>query len=443
MIVFANLLLGLATLVPWSAPATLPAGYWSGRFAAEGRVWEMALDVPPGGGPEAIRIDMPSLWRMGEPVPALSVSGDSVSFDLLWDMGRVEGRRVGDRIEGVVRLAGGPVVPLRLRREARPRTRRVEIPYASGEARIGATLVLPEGAGPFPVVVVLHGGGDSSREESPPYRFWGEYLARRGYAVLLYDKRGNGESTGNWREVGFDARAADVLEGVRRVRDRPEVDPGRVGLLAVSQGSWVAGIVAAGDPRLAFVVHVSGPAVSVREADTHALRAELERDRLDERSIGERLAVWDLLVEFALSEDDDEAWRRLERAVREAAERSWSETHPVSTGERDSWWKGWYGRVADHDPVPFLRRSSTPMLWVYGVEDGESDIVRNVEVLERLRTSDDKAYTIATFPGAGHGLMVPVTDDGIDRPPLTAAPGFLGTVLGWMDARVREEGGTP
>lgn len=73
----------------------------------------------------------------------------------------------------------------------------------------------------------------------------------------MYDKRGNGESGGSWKTVGFEQRAGDVAAAVRQLRELPAIDVGRVGLIGVSQGSWVADIVAAADVRLGFVVHVS------------------------------------------------------------------------------------------------------------------------------------------------------------------------------------------
>jgi alpha/beta superfamily hydrolase len=125
--------------------------------------------------------------------------------------------------------------------------------------------------------VILHGGGDSSRE-SPPYGFWADYLPRHGFADLIYDKRGNGASTGNWRAVGFEERAGDVIAGLEWLHKHEAVDANRLGLLAVSQGSSVAGLVADRFPHLRFIVRVSGPVLPVVEADTTAIMNELRRE---------------------------------------------------------------------------------------------------------------------------------------------------------------------
>lgn len=132
---------------------------------------------------------------------------------------------------------------------------------------IAATASVPSSPHAKPAVVILHGGGNSSRADSPPYRFWGEYFARNGYVAVTYDKRGNGQSTGAWQTVGFSERADDVLALVAWLRMRPDVDPDRVSFFSVSQGTWVATLAAARDRRIRLLVQVSSTSLR-RSIDT-------------------------------------------------------------------------------------------------------------------------------------------------------------------------------
>lgn len=416
---------------------TIPPGYWQGELVAPGRSWELALDVDPTRADTGL-LDMPSIWRIGLPLESLEQRGDSLFFDLPWGMGRVRARVDGGRIDGLALLSNGDTGVLQLQRSTVAAVHSRDLDFQSDSITIGATVFLPASAGPHPAAVILHGGGDSSREESPPYRFWGPYLARRGYVVLLYDKRGNGDSGGDWRTVGFEERAADVLAGIDALRRLAEVDTAKIGLIGVSQGSWVAGLVARDDPGLCFVVNISGPAVSVREADTAALRFELVRDGWAPRDVGERLALWQMMVDYTRSNSDDRLWERLVAAEIWAGARAWSEVAAFRIGERGSWWKQWYGRVADYDPLPVLTDTDVPMLWMYGERDSQSDVARNVAALEQLRLEASKDYTIAVFPAAGHGLLVPVSERGFDLEPLTTAPGFFHTLLGWIGSQTAD-----
>ena len=431
----ARVALLLAALAAGSSSvgaADLP-GCWSARLGSDGLFWDVGLQITSENGELAATIDMDALWRAREPLPSFRSDGRDVHFGLPWSMGQFVGRFAENRLEGEVTFKNERRAPRELERAPCSEHRGEEIIWRTDDVSIAATLTLPPGPGPFPAVVVLHGGGDSSRD-SPPYRFWSEYLPRLGIACLVYDKRGSGESTGNWRQVGFAPRARDVTGGLARLRARPDIDATRLGLLAVSQGSWVAGLAARFDPGVSFVVHLSGPAVSVAEADTYALESELRREGWPEEDIAERVGLWRLNVEVARDPASDEAWERLQTAIDEAGSRDWFAEDPYHP-ERYSDWRSWYQRVLAHDPSPVLEALDVPMLWVYGAMDGQSDPARNVAILEASRRRG-KDYTIAVYPEAGHGLLVPVDAQGRDGELLTTAPGFFPDLTRWLERQV-------
>ena len=67
--------------------------------------------------------------------------------------------------------------------------RQEEVRFQNGQVTLAGTLYVPSGSGPHPAVIFIHGSGDDSRET---YRYYADILARRGIAVLIYDKRGVG-----------------------------------------------------------------------------------------------------------------------------------------------------------------------------------------------------------------------------------------------------------
>jgi dipeptidyl aminopeptidase/acylaminoacyl peptidase len=83
---------------------------------------------------------------------------------------------------------------------AQPTTQR-DVTFANGEVTPAGTVVLPESEGPFPTVVVLHGSGPETRA---PYLPDATVLTQAGIAALIYDRRGTGESSGDWRTAGLD-----------------------------------------------------------------------------------------------------------------------------------------------------------------------------------------------------------------------------------------------
>src|SRR5436190_943984 len=120
--------------------------------------------------------------------------------------------------------------------------------FSGGDARLAFTLDLPHRAGPFPAVVMAHGSGRVTRDQ---LTWASRHLVDLGFAVLRFDKRGVGESTGRFVFVGtkdsalvFPQLAADVAAGVRFLRTRPEIDRRRIGLFGASQAGWILPLAA-------------------------------------------------------------------------------------------------------------------------------------------------------------------------------------------------------
>src|SRR5882672_1135612 len=92
--------------------------------------------------------------------------------------------------------------------------REEKVKFQSGNATLGGTLLIPAGEGPHPAVVCVHGSGEQSRNGFVSIiRFVADHFARHGIAVLIYDKRGVGESTGDWSKQTLDDLATDALAG--------------------------------------------------------------------------------------------------------------------------------------------------------------------------------------------------------------------------------------
>lgn len=175
----------------------------------------------------------------------------------------------------------GKKFPLTLRKSVdriklRPQYPQPPFPYAEQDViyyngdssiRYGATLTLPEKGERFPVALLITGSGQQDRNETlfdhQPFRVIADYLGRRGIAVLRVDDRGCGQTTGDLRQATSEDFARDVLEGVRYLKNRPEIDPAKIGLAGHSEGGLIALIAAQDNPDIAFIVSLAGPAYRV------------------------------------------------------------------------------------------------------------------------------------------------------------------------------------
>jgi hypothetical protein len=140
------------------------------------------------------------------------------------------------------------------------------VTIGSGQWALPATLDMPVGPGPFPLVVLVHGSGPDDRDESvgaeKPFRDLGVGLASRGVAVLRYDKRTKvyaeklrgALATFTVNEETID----DAHEAVKTARSQPKIDPARIYVLGHSLGGMLIPRIAAGDSSLAGVIVMAG-----------------------------------------------------------------------------------------------------------------------------------------------------------------------------------------
>jgi pimeloyl-ACP methyl ester carboxylesterase len=194
------------------------------------------------------------------------------------------------------------------------------------------------------------------------------------------------------------------------LRARKDVDRKRVGLLGLSQGGWVAPLAAA-KGRAAFVVDVSGAAVTPRQQLRHEVEQDLRRARLDTTAIARVLTLLDLGQSFALDRSP-EAWTRY---ISDRSQLMAGPLEPIvrrsSSDSTDSYWTFW--RLNGHlDPMKLWRSLDVPALVVYGAED-ESDnvpVAESVRLLQASGFSDvNNRRTLQVFPGAGHALADTLT----------------------------------
>jgi dipeptidyl aminopeptidase/acylaminoacyl peptidase len=242
---------------------------------------------------------------------------------------------------------------------------------SSKDARLAATLHLPGADRRIPGVVLVHGSG---RQTAADMHGNAQRLASMGLAVLAYDKRGVGESTGEYTSIGpansdrmFDLLASDAIAGVEALARRAEVDPARIGLVGISQGGWIAPLAASRSARVAFLVSISGPAVTVGEEIAYSRLAGEDPGSL------QGLSDADIDRQFAA-------------------------------------FKGPHG----YDPMSAIVAMRCPSLWILGERDRSLPVRQTIANLERVKREHRREIAIHVIPGVNHGLRNPVTGERTD-----------------------------
>src|SRR5262245_24724436 len=114
--------------------------------------------------------------------------------------------------------------------------REVSVKFQSGSIALAGTLLVPPGEQRHPAIVLTHGSGPGPRNF---LRKFADRFVADGLVVLLFDKRGSGESGGSWINASLDDLADDAIAAAAFLRSREEVDARHVGAWGVSQAGWV------------------------------------------------------------------------------------------------------------------------------------------------------------------------------------------------------------
>ncbi|WP_299104872.1 alpha/beta fold hydrolase [uncultured Tenacibaculum sp.] len=150
--------------------------------------------------------------------------------------------------------------------EVKPVSKDIIVENVKENISLSGTLSLPNEKGIFPAVILISGNGKHNRNAEfanhKPFLDVSNYLTKKGIAVFRYDKRGVGESTGDYGAANSFDFANDVRAIFKYLQTRKEIDQNKIGLIGHSEGGLIAPIVAGESPEIAFIISLAGPSLS-------------------------------------------------------------------------------------------------------------------------------------------------------------------------------------
>jgi pimeloyl-ACP methyl ester carboxylesterase len=319
---------------------------------------------------------------------------------------------------------------------------REEVTFKNGDVTLAGTLLLPAAkakGGKHPALVFTHGGGAQLREV-----YWGlGYLyAARGFAVLSYDKRGVGKSTGNWREASFEDLADDAVAAAKFLQARTDIAANQIGFLGQSQGGWIAPLAASRFPDSAFAIALSGGGLSPAETELFDTEYELTKAGYAANEIKDALAFQKLKNEIIASPDSNDKWEQYAKLRLSAKDQKWFR-HPgidVFGAEKraDGFWT-YMRKFYFYDPAPTLRTSKAPLLAIFGELDTPEGVKANVSAIKQIMDQAGRRdYIVKVYPNGSHNLMEVPPDNPNEYVRLKRfPPGFFETLVDWTTTQLR------
>ena len=274
------------------------------------------------------------------------------------------------------------------------------------------TFTKPDTSHPCPVLIVLHTSHAGTRDFGV-YQHLAHLLPAHGIAVLLYDRRGSGDSTGNFETASFFDLANDAQAAIAAIKSRSDIDPKHIGVWGMSQGGWIAPIIASTSPDIAFVVSVSSVGVTPAQQMNYSATYELQENGFSAETIRKMLELRGLVDQYYRGKVDR---AKVQEKVDLSRNEAWFPFAYLDPSlPEDPTMEKWYQEM-DFDPIPMLQKIGVPVLLLYGERDPWVPIAESIKIWKENASGK---LSIHQIKDANH-FMISIAHSGIhgDEGPL-------------------------
>ena len=439
------LLAGASLFGTADAQSNRISGEWNGALQVQGIKLRLVFHFVCKGDTVTATFDSPDQGAKGIPFDKVTLKGNELTIDAPSLMASYKASLKADTLLEGTWTQGGMSLPLNLSKASspftlnRPQEPKQPLPYKSSEVRfksannevmLAGTLTMPEGSGPFAAVVLISGSGPQNRDEEllshKPFLVLSDYLTRQGFAVLRYDDRGVGKSTGDFSKATSLDFADDAQGAFQFLSSSAAINPNFVGLAGHSEGAMVAPVVASRDTRVADQARLVSLAAGEPEA-----------------SVNETVALNQKLFAILMQQPND-SLAALEmknlvtaevgaaKTLTDAEKKEHIEQLPITLRKILN---PWFRTFIAWDPSPWLEKVKCPVLAINGTTDLQVPSAKNLPLVEAaLRRGGNQRVKVVELNGLNHLFQHSATGNPMEYGTIeeTFAPEALDAIGGWM-----------
>jgi pimeloyl-ACP methyl ester carboxylesterase len=427
----------LMTSSTGAAAATQSRRSVAGNWMSQPGQFKIVFRVSPGeDGSLGTLVDIPDQEAWDMPADLIVSDGTSVKFDIYNIRCIYEGTlsKNGKAINGQFKGPDGGGMPLTLSRVDRPpvrtskRPQEPQRPYpyrceevtfenSTDNVTLAGTLTLPRSEGPFPAALLVSGTGPNDRDQL----IWGhkifwvlaDHLTRQGIAVLRYDDRGVGRSTGDYDPATFEEFRKDALAGLDYLRARPDIDPQCVGLIGHSEGGAIAILAASSSREAGYLVLMAAPGPSDGFKGLLKQFADSYRaNGANEEAISVKCSILNKMFCAIRQEADSNVAKSRIRSIFQKAkpqldrlsgeQRRKIEMDSSDPGQFDWMLSPEFSSILRYEPKEALMKITCSVLALNGEKDVQMP-VGNLRAIEAaLEAGGNHRHTIKEMPGLNH-----------------------------------------
>jgi pimeloyl-ACP methyl ester carboxylesterase len=309
---------------------------------------------------------------------------------------------------------------------------------------LAGTLTLPKGPGPFPAALLIAGSGPHDRDESlanhKPFLVLSDFLTRKGIAVLRYDKRGIGQSTGFADKATTMDLTSDAESALAYLKSRKDIDQGRIGLIGHSEGAMIAPSIAARAQDIPWVILLAAPATNGEDTLLNQSELIARTGGLSDTEVATSLNFDKEAYSLVRKEKDPEVLiGKLQALVKQSGLDTQLPAAALEPQLR-MMTSPWFHYFLDYDPLPNLRNLKCPVLALYGEKDLQVPPKINLPLLQKaLAGAGNTQADTRQLPELNHLFQHAFSGSPAEYPAIeeTFSPEALQIIADWLLPRTK------
>ena len=403
------------------------AGTWSGVLSVPNAKLHIAFNIATQNSTYISTMDSPDQGAFGLTTTRTTFADNKLEI-VATQLGLFyRGTLTGDSIIGTFNQ-GGFAFPLVLKRSEKSQSRYYQtpqepFPYISEQVTImndkdgislGGTFTHPQKGGRYATAILVAGSGPNDRDETifghKPFLVLADFLTRNGFAVIRYDKRGVGQSTGDYGKASITDFARDAASVLQFVNSRKDVDKEHIYVIGHSEGSIIAAMTASQHSEIDGIVSIAGPGIKGLEIIQDQNRISMTAQGMNPDSIEYLLAFNRNILQEIIAWDGSENGST---SLRKQLSSFW-EHLPATTKNQigqeafvENNFKAMitpsYRSFLATDPVEWWAKIHCPVLAINGEKDTQVLAEKNLNAIRQaLLKANNRNFVIKKYPQLNH-----------------------------------------
>lgn len=390
-------------------------GYWEGTLEVNGIELRIGFKIQNEGGNLKTTMDSPDQGAFDLTCNSTTYEESVLEVNMSQMGVTYKGKLVGEVIEGTFYQAGREI-ELNLKQgaaqgqTAKPQEPKGPFEYSvekvvfenkSANIKLAGTLTLPKDCNNCSAAILISGSGAQDRDETilghKPFWVIADYLTTQGIAVLRFDDRGVGESTGQFAGSTSADFMTDVEAAFKFLQEQEGIAKDKIGLIGHSEGGLIAPMLAAQNKEVAFIISLAGPGTMGKDLLPEQAKLIAEANGASEQEVKETYEITKKVCNLIAKEKDIEKLKAKIRKIIEDDNTSEAEIEAAL----NQYTSNWFRFFMSYDPRKDWKKVQCPVLALNGAKDLQVPADENLRGIEKA-LKKNKQLKLMKFKGMNH-----------------------------------------